>query len=96
MAKASCNQVVDNVIGNGSNYVNAYWEISYIRTYLAEGAVSPTPTGSGLSPTSGAPSADSTNSASLSPSSKPSSATTSRLSILSLTFSLLLILVSGL
>ncbi|KJA17743.1 glycoside hydrolase family 16 protein [Hypholoma sublateritium FD-334 SS-4] len=28
----------DNVLGNGSNYADAYWEIRYIRTYLAEGA----------------------------------------------------------
>ena len=37
----------DNVIGSGSNYANAYWEIRYIRTYLAEGAVSPTSTSTG-------------------------------------------------
>ena len=35
---ASHVQFADNVLGNGSNFADAYWEIRYIRTYLAEGA----------------------------------------------------------
>ena len=43
-------QVNDNVIGNGSNYANAYWEIRYIRTYLSANAT-PTTSSSAASPT---------------------------------------------
>ena len=92
------NQVKDNVIGNGSNYLNAYWEIRYIRTYLAEGAVSPTSSVS-VSPTSGfsgASGANTTNSASLSKPSKASSARSLQLSIPLWGLSLLSILVIGL
>ena len=66
-------KVNDNVIGNGSNYDNAYWEIRSIRTYLSVDAVSPTSSassgsGSGSSATSSAHSGptaatDATNSA---------------------------------
>ncbi|KAF8967492.1 concanavalin A-like lectin/glucanase domain-containing protein [Flammula alnicola] len=38
--------VNDNVIGNGSNYASAYWEIRYIRTYLSSNAVVPSSTAS--------------------------------------------------
>ncbi|KAF8971847.1 concanavalin A-like lectin/glucanase domain-containing protein [Flammula alnicola] len=38
--------VNDNVIGNGSNYATAYWEISYIRTYLSSNVVAPSSTAS--------------------------------------------------
>ncbi|KAF8887238.1 concanavalin A-like lectin/glucanase domain-containing protein [Gymnopilus junonius] len=48
------NCVNDNVIGNGSNYANAYWEIRYIRTYLSDNAASST------SSTSAIPSASTT------------------------------------
>ncbi|PPQ73832.1 hypothetical protein CVT26_012147 [Gymnopilus dilepis] len=44
------NCVNDNVIGNGSNYANAYWEIRYIRTYLSANAT-PTTSSSAASPT---------------------------------------------
>ena len=69
--KTSCK--VDNVIGDGSNYDNAYWEIRSIRTYLSVDAVSPTSSassgsGSGSGATSSAHSgptaaSDTTNSA---------------------------------
>ncbi|KAF8187147.1 concanavalin A-like lectin/glucanase domain-containing protein [Pholiota molesta] len=46
----------DNVLGNGSNYADAYWEIRYIRTYLSSSAV---PSGA-PSPTAGSPTAGDT------------------------------------
>ncbi|KAF9035871.1 hypothetical protein BJ165DRAFT_1355166, partial [Panaeolus papilionaceus] len=36
-------QFADNVLGNGENYLNAYWEIRYIRMYLSEDAPPPPP-----------------------------------------------------
>ncbi|KAK2467306.1 hypothetical protein APHAL10511_000541 [Amanita phalloides] len=36
--------VNDNVVGSGSNYDNAYWEVSYIRTYAAAGSPADIPT----------------------------------------------------
>jgi hypothetical protein len=90
MAKMSC-KVVDNVIGNGSNYGNAYWEIKYIRTYLSEDVVPPTSSVSGAAATPGAPSAVTTGSVSqLAPNS--SSATFAQSSIFSWVLSLLLII----
>ncbi|KAF9476798.1 hypothetical protein BDN70DRAFT_881992 [Pholiota conissans] len=48
----------DNVLGDGSNYVNAYWEIRYIRTYLSSNAIpsgssSSSPTSPSQTPTGG-------------------------------------------
>ncbi|PPQ70093.1 hypothetical protein CVT24_003865 [Panaeolus cyanescens] len=33
----------DNILGNGANYLNAFWEIRYIRIYLSEDAPPPPP-----------------------------------------------------
>ena len=63
------NQVMDNVVGNGSNFNNAYWEISYIRTYIEEGYASITPTSS----SSGTSAADPTSPGVLAPSKTSSS-----------------------
>ncbi|KAF9463730.1 concanavalin A-like lectin/glucanase domain-containing protein [Collybia nuda] len=42
----------DNIIGPGSpKYDQAYWEVSYIRTYIAEDLAGSTPPGSSSSPT---------------------------------------------
>jgi len=92
--------VADNVIGNGSNYLNAYWEVRYIRTYLNQDAVSPSSTvssasgatgsgaiGSGATSGLSAPNTASTNS--------PSSANILQSSIFSWSFSLLLISLIG-
>ncbi|RDB20074.1 putative glycosidase C21B10.07 [Hypsizygus marmoreus] len=57
---ATCSgRCVDQVIGPGTNFDTAYWEVPYIRTYIAEGlprpelssSTTPTPTDGG-SPTS--------------------------------------------
>jgi len=86
--------VADNVIGNGSNYLNAYWEIKYIRAYLNEDM--PLPTSSASSPsvaTSTSTSAHSTQSAASTDTANSASFLQS--SILSWVFSLLLISVIG-
>jgi len=80
----------DNVIGDGSNYLNAYWEVKYIRTYLSTDVASPTSTIS---------SASGTTSSVLSTQSKASTHTTSfanslQSSIFSWIFSLLLLIIS--
>jgi len=36
----------DNVVGSGANYDNAYFEVSYVKTYTTAPAVAATPTGS--------------------------------------------------
>ncbi|KAF8801580.1 hypothetical protein BYT27DRAFT_7198151 [Phlegmacium glaucopus] len=90
--------VADNILGSGSNYANAYWEIRYIRTYLADDVVV---SSTSLSPTPGAPSPDTGSTTSsapiLSPSNPSSAATSSASSLRSLKFPLvscLLLLIS--
>ena len=94
MAKSSY-KVADNVIGNGSNYLNAYWEIKYIRAYLSNDIASPTSTtSSGSGATPGAP--NSPSAASTDATKSVSSANFLQSSIFSWLLSLLLISVIGL
>ena len=44
-------QYDDNVVGSGRNYVEAYFEIQYIRTYTVKNDTI-SPSGSGASPSS--------------------------------------------
>jgi hypothetical protein len=94
--KSTCSGTcVANVIGDGSNYLDAYWEIKYIRAYLT--ADDPLPT----SASSSVPGATSSTS---SKQSKPSAGTTKttnsanilQSSIFSWVLSILLISVIGL
>jgi hypothetical protein len=48
------NVQVDNVIGSGANFANAYFEIAYLRTYIAQDlAASQPPSTISSSPISG-------------------------------------------
>lgn len=96
MAKMSC-KVNDNVIGDGSNYADAYWEIKYIRAYLSVDYALPTT----LSSTSVAPSTAQSQPSGTSGTSVPTTSPTSsakilRSSIFSWVFPLLLTSMIGL
>jgi len=86
--------VDDNVIGDGSNYINAYWEIVNIRTYLLAGDVISTTTSSTPSATGTI-----TSTAQSKPSKTNTVATNSanilRSSIISWIFSILLLIISA-